>query len=518
MSAGFVSLVGAGPGDPGLLTLAGRDRLVRADVVVYDRLANPELLGHAREGAELLYAGKSPAGHTMTQDEINTLLVDRAASGKRVVRLKGGDPFVFGRGGEEGLALVAAGIDFEVVPGVTSAIAAPAFAGVPLTHRGVASSFAVVTGHEDDAKDAAGVDWARLAGSVDTLVVLMGAAALESIALQLIEAGLDPETPAVSVEWGTLPEQRSLAAPLRDIHRRVAEAGMGTPLLTVIGQVGRLREDLSWFESLPLFGKRVLVTRTREQASALSALLRERGARPLELPALEIVPLPDGDAWSAVKAMGLGDYDWCLFTSVNAVEHFWRSVIAVGWDARVFKCLVAAIGRATADALKAHSIVPDLLATESTSEGLLEALVEWARKTGVPAMTALQGSRFLYPRAADARDVLAAGLRNSGAEVDEVLLYEARVPARASESALDIMHDGVDVVTFASSSAVRNLAELLGPEFARLRTATIACIGPVTAATARGYGLEVQVQPKVQTIEALVEALCDHYRPQRRDA
>jgi uroporphyrinogen III methyltransferase/synthase len=513
VSGGFVSLVGAGPGDPGLLTLAGRDRLERADTVVYDRLVNPDVLTHARKGAELVFAGKSPAGHTLTQDEINDLIVTKAREGKRVVRLKGGDPFVFGRGGEEGLALAAAGVAFEVVPGVTSATAAPAYAGVPVTHRGLGSSFAVVTGHEDDAKEEASVDWARLATAVDTLVVLMGGAALESIAQRLIAAGRDPETPAVSVHWGTTPEQRSVSAPLRDIFVAVRDAGLGTPLLTVIGEVGRLRENLSWFESLPLFGKTVLVTRTREQASVLARLLAAKGARPLELPALELVPLDEGEAWAAARALGMGDYTWCVFTSANAVEFFWRAVVGTGWDARVFKCLVAAIGRATADALRAHSIVADLVATESTSEGLLEALVEWSKRSGVPAQQALQGAGFLYPRAADARDVLAAGLRAEGATVDEVLLYEARVPAAADGAILDIIRDGgVDAATFASSSSVRNLASLLGADFERLRSAKIACIGPVTSATAREHGLRVDVEPREQSIEALVEALCEHFR------
>jgi uroporphyrinogen III methyltransferase/synthase len=513
VTGGVVSLVGAGPGDPGLLTLAGRDRLVSADVVVYDRLVNPEILSHVRKGAELIFAGKSPAGHTLTQDEINDLLVAKAREGKRVVRLKGGDPFVFGRGGEEGLALAAAGIAFEVVPGVTSAIAAPAYAGVPVTHRGLASSFAVITGHEDDTKEEASVDWGRLATAVDTLVVLMGGAALESIAARLVEAGRDPATPCVSVQWGTTTEQRSVAAPLKGIYAAVREAALGTPLLTVIGEVARLHEDLSWFESLPLFGKTVLVTRTREQSSTLSRLLRARGARAVELPALELVPLDEGEAWAAARSLGMGDYTWCLFTSANAVELFWRAVVGTGWDARVFKCLVAAIGRATAEALRAHAIVPDLVATESTSEGLLEALVEWSRRSGVPAMPSLKGARFLYPRAADARDVLADGLRSQGATVDEVLLYEARVPQSPDRQILDIIRAGsIDAATFASSSSVRNLAALLGTDFARLREAAIACIGPVTAATAREHGLRVDVEPREQSIEALVEALCEHFR------
>lgn len=512
MTRGFVSLVGAGPGDPGLLTLAGRDRLAEADVVVYDRLVNREILAHARREAEMIYAGKSPAGHTLSQDEINELLVQRAGRGLRVVRLKGGDPFVFGRGGEEGLALVAAGIPFEVVPGVSSAIAGPAYAGVPVSHRGIASSFAVVTGHEDDEKEEASVDWSRLATAVDTIIVLMGGAALASIAGQLIDAGRDPSTPAVSVAWATTPDQRSVAAPLSQISERVREEGLGTPLLTVIGDVARLAESLSWFESRRLLGKRVLVTRTREQASALSTLLRRRGARPVELPTLELAPGDEGEAWAAARALGLGQYTWCLFTSANAVEHFWRAVVGVGWDARVFKCLIAAIGPATAEALRQRSLAPDVIASNSTSEGLLEALLEWGRRTGVGSEGLLEQARYLYPRAADARDVLARGLREGGARVDEVLLYEARVPATASQEALDLIRGGgIDVVTFASSSSVRHLATLLGPDFERLRSSTVACIGPITAATAREFGLTVAVEPGEQSVEALVEAISAYF-------
>ncbi len=298
--SGFVSLVGAGPGDPGLLTLSGRDRIAHADVVVYDRLIDPSLLDFAPDGAECVFAGKSPQRKAMTQDEINALLVKLGLEGKRVVRLKGGDPFVFGRGGEEALALVGAGVPFEVIPGVTSAVAAPAYAGVPVTHRGLASSFAVVTGHEDEDKPDASVDWRRLATAIDTIVVLMGGAALPGVARALIEGGRAADTPAVSIEWGTTTRQRSVAAPLGEIAATVREAGLGSPLLTVVGQVATLHDHLAWFESRPLFGKRVLVTRTRHQASALSDLLRREGAVPVELPALELAPVAKDDELEAM--------------------------------------------------------------------------------------------------------------------------------------------------------------------------------------------------------------------------
>jgi uroporphyrinogen III methyltransferase/synthase len=503
VSGGFVSLVGAGPGDPGLLTLAGRDRLARADVVVYDRLVAEELLEYAPEGAELVYAGKSAAGRALSQEEINGLLITGAREGKRVVRLKGGDPFVFGRGGEEALALAAAGIAFEVVPGVTSAVAAPAYAGVPVTHRGLASSFAVVTGHEEESKEEPAVDWARLATAVDTIVILMGASPLAEIAARLIAGGRDPRTPAISVEWGTSPRQRSVAAPLTEIAAAVRDAGLGPPLLTVVGEVASLGERIGWFESLsrgPLAGKRVLVTRTRTQASALSDLLRRRGAVPVELAALEVRPSSDEKAVSAViAALAAGDYDWCLFTSANAVEFLRRAVAAAGRDARIFAgCRLAAIGSATATALEKVGLRPDLTAADFTSEGLLAALAE----------RQVEGARVLLPSAADSRPVLAEGLRSLGAAVHDLVLYETNVPGAVDPRVQAMVRAGeIDVATFASSSAVRHLAALLGEDFARLKDAVVACIGPVTAATARQLGLTVHVQPAEHTLPALVEAL-----------
>ena len=374
--SGFVSLVGAGPGDPGLITLAGRDRLEHADVVVYDRLIDPSILQHAPPAAERVYAGKSAADKAMSQDEINALLVERGQAGKRVVRLKGGDPFVFGRGGEEALALASAGVPFEVVPGVTSAIAGPAFAGVPVTHRGLASSFAVVTGHEDDDKPESSVDWRALATSVDTIVVLMGGAALSGVATALIEGGRAAETPSVSIEWGTTTRQRSVAAPLDKIAASAAKAELGSPLLTVIGRVAELRDHISWFESRPLFGKRVLVTRTRRQAGSLSELLRREGAVPVELPAIELVPVAtDAQLDAVARKLAARGYDWCLFTSPNAVEFVFDYLARTNRDARLFAgCKLAALGSATAAALRERGLRADLTASEFTSAGLLESM------------------------------------------------------------------------------------------------------------------------------------------------
>jgi uroporphyrinogen III methyltransferase/synthase len=492
--SGFVSLVGAGPGDPGLLTLAGRDRLAAADVVVYDRLVNPALLAHAG-AADLVFAGESPAGQALSQAEINDLLIEKARAGSRVVRLKGGDPFVFGRGGEEALALAAAGVPFEVVPGVTSAVAAPAYAGVPVTHRGLASSFAVVTGHEDEDKDAPDVDWARLATAVDTVVVLMGGAALGRVATALIEGGRPPETPAVSVEWGTLPAQRSVSAPLSSIAAAVREAGLKTPLLTVVGAVASLHDQIGWFEGRPLLGKRVLVTRTRDQASALADLLRREGALPVELATIETVHLASD---TEVRELAARPYDYCLFLSTTAVDLLLDRVevgALAGWR-------LGAIGSATAAALSRRGLDAQLTPPEFTSAGLLAAL----------AAEEVAGKRVLVPRGEGGAPALVDGLRARGALVDEVVLYASRPPRQPDAAALALLKAGkIDVATFASSSSLRNLATLLGGDLTPLRSLTIACIGPVTAATARELGLTVAVEPAAHTIPALVEALRAHF-------
>jgi uroporphyrinogen III methyltransferase/synthase len=501
--AGFVSLVGAGPGDPALLTLAGRDRLERAEVVVYDRLIDPSLLDFAPESAERIYAGKAAGQKALSQDEINALLVERGSAGKRVVRLKGGDPFVFGRGGEEALALQAAGVPFEVVPGVTSAVAAPAYAGVPVTHRGLASSFAVVTGHEDDDKPETMVDWRALATSVDTIVVLMGGAALAKVAATLIDGGRDPAMPCTSVQWGTTTRQRSVSAPLSEIAVAVRESGLGSPLLTVIGRVSELRDHLAWFEDRPLFGKRILVTRTRRQASALSDLLRREGAVPVELPALQMTPVATDEQLEGVAAhLEARRYDWCLFTSANAIDFVFDYLARTNRDARIFAgCKLAALGSATAASLAAHGLRPDLTASEFTSAGLLEAMP-----------IDIGGTRVLLPRAEGGSEELYGGLKVRGANVEEVVLYESTVPdAPDAETLQAVREGGIDAATFASSSSVRNLKALLGADFARLKDATVACIGPVTAKTARDEGLDVNVEPATHTIPALVEALKVYY-------
>jgi uroporphyrinogen III methyltransferase/synthase len=499
---GQVSLVGAGPGDPGLITIAGAEALARAEVVVYDRLVNVRLLHLVPASAERVFAGKGPSQHTMSQDEINALLIDRARAGKRVVRLKGGDPFVFGRGGEEAGTLARAGIPFDIVPGVSSAVAAPAYAGIPVTHRGVASSVAFVTGHEDPAKFDESVDWAKLATAVDTLVLLMGVGQLPQIVERLLAAGRDRATPAAVIEWGTLPRQRTVEGTLSDIVAKTRDAGIGAPAVAVVGEVVRLRRTLRWFDTRPLFGLRVLVTRTREQASELSRALAAAGAEPVELSSIEITQRYD----EARLARAFGDlrggaYAWLLFTSANAVDIFFDALWSRGFDARAVRARIGAIGPATAEALRKRGLRVDVSPAREayTAEGLLAALTA----------EEVRGARVLVPRAEGARELLVDDLVGRRATVDEVTLYVATMPSGPEPEGLRRLRAGeIDVATFASSSTVRNLVAMLGDDIEPLRRCRIACIGPVTAATAEELlGRPPDIVAEEHTIEGLVEAL-----------
>jgi uroporphyrinogen III methyltransferase/synthase len=502
---GLVSLIGAGPGDPGLLTLRGAEALAGADVVVYDYLANPALLAHARPEAERVYVGKKAGSHTLSQDEINRLLVERGLAGQRVARLKGGDPFVFGRGGEEALALAEAGVPFEVIPGVTSAVAAPAYAGIPVTHRGLSSSLAVITGHEDPAKEETALDWSRLATGVDTLIFLMGAGNLPHIVEQLVAHGRPAETPVALVRWGTTPKQQTVSGTLADIVQRVEAAGLKPPVVTVVGQVAGLRGQLNWFETLPLFGQRILVTRTRQQAGALSARLRALGADAIELPTVCLEPPDDWEPLDAAIA-SLSSFDWLVFTSANGVAHFWERIGRAGLDARAFHRLkLAAIGPATAAELEARGLQADLVPEEYVAEAIVSGLGD------------VHGRRVLLARADLARPALATLLRQGGAEVVEVTAYRTVRPAEDAAELRDLMAQ-VTVATFTSSSTVRNLdamARDAGLDLAQaLAQATVACIGPITAGTARELGLPVHLVAEEYTIAGLVRALVQHLAPQ----
>jgi uroporphyrinogen III methyltransferase/synthase len=500
-ASGFVSLIGAGPGDPGLLTLRGAEALASAQVVIYDYLANPALLAHAPPGAEQIYVGKKAGSHTLSQDEINALLVERGLAGQRIARLKGGDPFVFGRGGEEALALVGAGVPFEVVPGVTSAVAAPAYAGIPVTHRGLASSFAVITGHEDPTKQESAFDWARLATGVDTLIFLMGVGNLPSIVEQLLAHGRPAATPVALVRWGTMPTQLTVRGTLADIVEKVKAVGLRPPAVTVVGSVAELREQLRWFEERPLFGQRVLVTRTREQASVLSHRLRALGADAIELPTIRIAPPADPAPLDSAIA-GLPDYEWIVFTSANGVRHFWERLGHAGLDARAFHGVrVAAIGPATAAELEARGLAADYVPGQYVAEAVAAGLGD------------VHGLRILLPRADIARPALAELLRAGGADVVEVVAYRTVRPKTDPAQLSDLLA-GITVATFTSSSTVSNLAAMARDADLdlprKLAHATVACIGPITAETARELGIRVQTVANEYTIEGLVEALVDH--------
>ena len=482
----MVYLVGAGPGDPGLMTQRALELIARADVILYDRLIPAGALDGARPNADLRYVGKSPGAASVSQEEINALLVEHGRTGATVVRLKGGDPFVFGRGAEEAEALTAAGIEFEVVPGVTAGIAAPAYAGIPVTHRDSASAVAFVTGHEDPEKPESAIDWQALAAFPGTLVLYMGVRRLPEISERLIEAGRPADEPAAVIERGTLPGQRTVTAPLAEIA--AAAADVSPPAVTLIGPVARLREGLAWIERRPLHGRRVVVTRARPQASGLAATLRGLGAEVVEAPAIRIVPRP-------VEAELTG-FDLVCFTSPNGVGLFFDALTARGKDARSLAgTQLAAIGPGTARELRARGLEPDVIPERSIAESLVESL----------SRLDVAGKRVLIARAAEARDVLPDGLAELGAEVSVVPLYDT-VGEALGEDVVGAIADA-DYVTFTSSSTVTRFLDAVGdgvPNGAR-----VVSIGPVTSATARERGLEVHVEAERHDVDGLVEALVD---------
>lgn len=498
----MIYLVGSGPGDPGLFTVKGVRCMKEAEAVVYDRLAPGALLGYARPEAEKIYVGKRPGNPTMSQEEINALLVDLGRAGKTVVRLKGGDPYIFGRGGEEALALIDAGLPFETVPGVTSGVAAPAYAGIPVTHRHVSTSVAFVTGHEDPTKGSSDVDWRKLANGADTLVLYMGVGRLAEISTGLIAAGKEPDTPVACVRWGTVPEQRTITGTLEDIADRVAEAGLKPPAIIVVGDVVALREaGLDWYERRPLFGRRIVVTRARAQAGELSEELEGLGAEVHEFPTIEIRPPEDfGPLDAAIHE--LDSFGLIVFTSVNGVDAFLARLRHHDLDLRAVPrdAKVAAIGPATAERLEGAGLRVDAVPREYRAEALIEVLGEYP----------LAGERVLIPRARVAREILPEKLREAGAEVVVPPAYESVPSSRGKEELSVRLRTGeVDCVTFTASSTVENFVGAFGEaEAARLLSGTrVACIGPITANTARGRGLRVDVEADEYTIPGLVEAV-----------
>jgi len=501
---GTVYLIGAGPGDPGLLTVKGLECIKQADVIVYDRLAGPRLLNQRRRDAECIYVGKQPDRHTLTQGEINQLLVEKAQQGLSVARLKGGDPFVFGRGGEEAEVLASLGIPFEIIPGVTSAIAVPAYAGIPVTHRDFTSSLAIITGNEDPTKETSSIQWSKIATGVGTLIFLMGMGNLPGIALRLIEHGRDSQTPVALIRWGTRPEQKTLVGRLDNIAQLAEEQNFKNPAIIIVGEVVQLRDKLSWFENKPLFGKRILVTRSREQASGLSRAIEQLGGEPVEFPTIAITAPEDNMPLEQALA-NLSDYQWLIFTSVNGVIYFFDTLRRLNGDIRDLAGIkICAIGPQTGQALQKMALQVTYIPSEFRAEAIVEGLRD----------KLAAGDRVLLPRADIARKILPEALTTLGAQVDEVTAYRTVLGAGDAEDIRDMLAKGsIDLITFTSSSTVRNFVTLLeaAAPGQLVGEAKVASIGPITSATARELGLPVHIEAHEYTINGLVQAILTYF-------
>jgi uroporphyrinogen III methyltransferase / synthase len=502
---GIVYLIGAGPGDPDLITVKGRECLRRADVVVYDNLVSESLLSLVRNDAELIYVGKRRGYHTMSQAEINELLIEKAHRGLNVARLKGGDPFIFGRGGEEAMELSDAGVSFEVIPGVTSAIAVPTYAGIPLTHRELSSTTCFITGHEDPTKKESNINWDSLAQSSGTLVFLMGIGNLGKIARRLIQGGKPSDTSAAVIANGTTSHQMTAIGTLGTIAQQVKDDGIEPPGIIVVGDVVNLRKHLRWFESKPLFGKRILITRPEEQAADFVEILTGLGAWCEVFPTIQITP---PETWDDLDRAitNLSSYEWILFTSVNGVKYLFERLVHAGKDARHLAGLnIGAIGPKTQDALKERGVSPDLVPDSYWTEGLAESL------GGYP----VQGKKILIPRTAIASDDLIKRLQGLGAIVDEVEAYLTRKPKYEKSALKDIFLKGsIDLITFTSPSTVSNFMEICKEADIcnEIQGIPVASIGPVTAKRATEQGFTVAIVPDTYTIDALAEAVIEYYK------
>ena len=496
--SGICYLTGAGPGDLGLVTLRARTVLETAEAVVYDYLCNPEMLAWAPEGAEIIYAGKKAGCHTLDQEAINALIVKLTREGKRVVRLKGGDPFLFGRGGEEAEALAAAKLRFEIIPGVSSAIAAPAYAGIPVTHRGLTAQLTIFTGHENTSKPVSAVDYAQIAAQPGTKVMLMGVKRLEEITTELLKHGAAPALPVALVRWGTTGRQRTIRGPLSDIARIATEAGFTAPAVAVFGEVVNLRDKLNWYETKPLFGRRIVVTRTRDQAGALSEELRALGADAYELPTIRIEPPADLLEFGQL-VQDCHTYDWIVFTSPNGVNAFFEMFFKIYDDAReIGGVRIAAVGPATAARIRDFHLHVDLQPKEFVAEAVLKAFQK---------DHTVENEKILIVRPEKARNVLSTGLANMGAIVDEAIAYRT-VPETDAAGIARFRKEGADLIAFASSSAVENFAALKLPLPSGL---LMASIGPATSQTLRELGLPVDIEAKRHDIPGLTAAICSYY-------
>lgn len=497
MNKGYVYLVGAGPGDIGLITVKGLECIQRADVIVYDRLANPRLLSYARPDAKYIYVGKTPDHHTLKQEEINEVLVEEALQGQVVTRLKGGDPYVFGRGGEEGERLREADVPFEVVPGITSAIAVPSYAGIPVTHRHLTSTFTVITGHEDPLKASSQINWQRLAEDPGTLIFLMGVGHLAQIVAQLVDHGKSAATPIALIRWGTRPEQQVVVGTLATIVEDVARAGLTSPAIIIVGEVVTMRDTLSWFEQKPLFGQRILVTRAREQASVFSRMIEEAGGEAWEAPTIAIDSAAETPELRDAVAKA-GSYDWIIFTSVNGVQAFFDAMRESGLDIRSLgKAKICAIGPKTKEALEAKGLVVAAMPERFVAESVLECLK--------PLLNF--GEKILLPRSDLARTLLVDTLRDLGMKVDEVVAYRTKKVDRFNDEILEKLRDkSIHIVTFTSSSTVKNFMELVGDKEI-LEGIRLASIGPVTTKTLAEFGLTPDIEATDYTIKGLFNAI-----------
>lgn len=494
-------LIGAGPGDPGLITVKGQRLVQECEVIIYDYLANKSFLDLCHPDAEIIYVGKKGGDHTLPQDQINDLIVAKVREGKNVARLKGGDPYIFGRGAEEAEELLAAGLDFEVVPGVTSAVAGAAYAGIPLTHRKYASSVSLITGHEDPTKPDSAHNWPALATAASTLCFYMGVKNLAFITAKLMEHGMRPDMPAALIRWGTTSKHQSWISTVADIARLAEREGIKAPSMLVVGEVVQLHNTLNWFEKLPLHGKGVVVTRAREQASGLKDSLEQLGAACYEFPTITIVPLAD---YAPVRAAidRLAEYDWVVFTSVNGVRHFWYQLELMGLDARALgQAQVAAIGPATAEALLDRGIRPDFIPPKYVAESVVEGLLE----------RGIGGKRVLIPRAKVAREILPEELAKVAACVDVLPVYETVLTQESGAEIVNLLEKNrLHYLTFSSSSTVDNFFALVPADTLRPfvgQPLKLCCIGPITAKTLAQYGFQADIMPEDYTIPALVDAL-----------
>lgn len=502
---GKVIIIGAGPGDPGLLTLKGKEWIEIADVIIYDYLANERFLDFARANTDKIFVGKKKGDHTLSQEQINELMLKRAKEGKLVVRLKGGDPFIFGRGGEEAEELVNAGIDFEIVPGVTSAISVPAYAGIPLTHRNFTSTIAFVTGHENPGKEHSGIAWDKISTGIGTLVFFMGVINLPNIVKNLVNNGRDKKTPVSIIRWGTTYKQETVIGTLENIVELAKERKIKPPSTIIVGEVVKLNEKLNWFETRPLFRKQIIVTRARDQASNFSDLLEKKGAYAIQFPTIETVP---PDSWKAIdKAIqNIEEYDWLIFTSANGVKYFLERIKENRKDIRCLKGIkLCAIGPKTAEVLEKIGIRIDFVPAEYRAEGILEGL----------GSNEVKGEKILIPRAAAAREVLPEELVKLGATVDVVAAYKTIQPKGKTDEIREMLENKeIDVITFTSSSTVINFINMFEKEEipGLMNGVTIACIGPITAETAKKNGLKASIVPESYTIEAFTDAIVEFYK------